>query len=83
MRKDKKRWKKRRRSEKRRGNEEEQDKQDDVEERGGGRKVGMLVSHDFGMKNKVMLFLIISFCNVYLDRDTVIKFKKSLSTKHM
>ena len=41
-----------------------------MEEQGVGRKVGML-------------FLIITFCNVYLDRDTVIIFKKSLSTKHM
>ena len=54
-----------------------------MEEQGGRRKVGMLVSHDFGMKNKVMLFSFITFCNVYLDRDTVIKFKKCLSTKQM
>ena len=45
--------------------------------------MGTLVSHNFGMKNKVMLFLIITFSNVYLDRDTVNKFKKSSSTKHM
>ena len=31
------------------------------------------VSHNYVIENNVMLFSIITFCNVYLEYDTVIK----------
>ena len=53
-------------------NKKKEKEKDEKEDGSGGR---FLLSRAYGMENIVMLFSIITCCNVCLDRDTVIKYK--------